>query len=131
MVIHVEGWHPNLQPRSNRSRSLQEAEQPLRLNFGALAIEYRRRKGYLLRRIEATDVSSAILYDVASHAVAEVHVAPAHDDLFLSRAARCAITLLYLAFVQTGQENANVLDILILQIEVRHYLLDILGGIGP
>src|SRR5215467_15135844 len=111
MIVEMEGGHPNLEPRPNRSGALQKGEQPIGLNLQAFAIQDGRREIDLVFGIEAADVTATIFDNVASDAVVVIDHPPTRNDRILLRARWHPVFFEYGALGEACQAHAEVLDV--------------------
>ena len=129
-VGEAEGRHAHLEPRADGHRLLEEAEQPIRLHLGAFAVEDRRRQ---LRRVLVAGADGAALPfdDVAADAVvARHHAAAGHFALAAQIVGGMNTSPGTSRSVRLARKTRSALMSSSGEVELRHHLLDALGGVG-
>ena len=87
----------------------------------------RRESGILL--IVLAHEAAAVFDFVTADAVVLLHQAPPFDHLLHAQALIGLIALANFAFAETAEKNPQRFDVFISEVELRHQLLDALGGI--
>ena len=118
LIVQTECWHPHVNPRPDRDRSLQEGVQPVMLHARSLRRQHRRPQRRLFDQLQ--EIAAAALDDVAPDAVATVHEVATLDGEVAPRGpSRHRLCRLDLA-LEAHDRRQQPQDLLVRELEIRH-----------